>query len=93
MQSMPETETNELLVFPTDFPIKIMGKTEPGFAQTMLELVLKHAPTFAPDTMEMRASREGHYLSLTFTIRAESRAQLDALYRDISVHPMVKMAL
>ena len=93
MQSMPEAQTSDVLVFPTEFPIKVMGKTQPGFAQTMLELVLKHAPDYQADKMEMRASREGHYLSLTFTIRAESRAQLDALYWDISAHPMVKMAL
>lgn len=93
MQSMPEVEQTELLIFPTEFPIKVMGKTQPGFAQEMLAVVLKHAPSYQADAMEMRASREGNYLSLTFTVNAESREQLDALYRDFSAHPMVKMAL
>lgn len=91
LQLEPSDET--LLVFPTDFPIKVMGKTQPDFAQKMLEIVLRHAPDYRADTMEMRASNAGHYLSLTFTIRATSKEQLDAIYREISKHPMVAMAL
>ncbi|WP_324780129.1 YbeD family protein [Thiobacillus sedimenti] len=82
-----------LLTFPTDFPIKIMGERRDDFAQTMVELVLRHAPDFRPETVEMRASRSGNYLSLTVVVRATSKAQLDALYREITAHPWVKMAL
>jgi hypothetical protein len=41
----------------------------------------------------MRVSRNGNYLSVTATIRAESRPQLDALYRALSGHPLVKLVL
>ena len=82
-----------LLVFPTEFPIKVMGSTSPGFAQAMLAIVLQHAPDFEPATMEMRPSREGRYLSLTFTINATSREQLDRLYQSLCDSPMVKMVL
>lgn len=88
---MSQEET--LLKFPTDFPIKIMGERRDDFAQTMVELVLRHAPDFRPETVEMRASRSGTYLSLTVVVRATSKAQLDALYREITAHPWVKMAL
>lgn len=81
------------LTFPTEFPIKIMGRREPGFAQAMADLVRRHAPDFDPATLEMRPSRTGKYLSLTVTIRAVSREQLDALYRELSSHPLVSMAL
>jgi putative lipoic acid-binding regulatory protein len=81
------------LTFPTDFPIKIMGRREPGFAQAMADLVGRHASDFDPATMTMRPSSGGKYLSLTVTIRAVSREQLDALYRELSAHPMVSMAL
>ena len=53
-----------LLEFPCSFPIKIMGRTEDGFAQLVLDIVLRHIPDFDSSTMEMRASREGKYLSL-----------------------------
>ncbi len=82
-----------LLEFPCDFPIKIMGKTQEGFAEAMVEIVLRHAPDFDAATVEMRASKGGNYLSLTCTVRATSKEQLDALYREITGHPMVSMAL
>jgi hypothetical protein len=82
-----------LLTFPTDFPIKIMGERRDDFAQAMVDLVLRHAPDFKAETVEMRASRNGNYLSLTVVVRATSKAQLDALYREITAHPWVKMAL
>ena len=82
-----------LLEFPTDFPIKIMGERRDDFAQAMVELVLRHAPDFRPETVEMRASSKGNFLSVTCTVRATSKAQLDALYREITAHPWVKMAL
>jgi hypothetical protein len=88
---MSEEET--LLQFPVDFPIKIMGERRDEFAQTMVEVVLRHAPDFKPETVEMRASRNGNYLSLTCVVRATSKAQLDDLYREITAHPWVKMAL
>ena len=70
-----------------------MGQTQPGFAQAVLEVVVRHAPDFDATTMEMRKSREGKYLSLTTTVRATSREQLDNLYRELCDHPMVKMVL
>ena len=82
-----------LLEFPTDFPIKIMGERRDDFTQVMVELVRRHAPDFKAETVEMRASSKGNYLSVTCTVRATSKAQLDALYREITAHPWVKMAL
>ena len=81
------------LKFPTDFPIKVMGLTQDGFAQAIVTVVQKHAPEFDAATVEMRTSSGGKYLSLTCTINATSREQLDSLYRDLSSHPMVVMVL
>ena len=88
----PDPEQS-LIAFPCDFPIKIMGRTQAGFAQAVIEIVGRHAPDFDPATVEMRPSREGRYLSLTCTVRATSREQLDNLYRDLSSHPMVALVL
>lgn len=82
-----------VLAFPCEFPIKIMGKTQAGYAQAVTEVVRRHAPDFDPATLEMRSSREGRYLSLTCTIHAVSREQLDELYRELCDHPMVTMVL
>lgn len=88
--SQPELSTIE---YPVDFPIKVMGRNRPGFAQTVIGIVLGHAPDFDPATAEMRPSRQNNYLSVTCTIRATSREQLDALYQELSGHPDVTMVL
>jgi uncharacterized protein len=90
--SQPD-KPESLLTFPCVFPIKVMGRREDGFAQTIAEIVLRHAPDFRPETIEMRSSRQGRYLSLTVTINAKSREQLDALYSELSKHPKVAMVL
>jgi putative lipoic acid-binding regulatory protein len=82
-----------LIEYPSDFPLKILGHTRPGFAQAIVAVVKKHAPDFDEATLTMRASKKGKYLSLTCVIRATSRQQLDALYLELSDHPMVVMAL
>jgi len=88
---MAESET--LLEFPCDFPLKVMGATREGFAQAVVAVVLKHAPDFDATRVEMRPSKAGNYLSLTCPIRATSKAQLDALYRELTAHPWVKIVL
>lgn len=87
------SDETTLLEFPTDFPVKIMGERRDDFAQAMVELVQRHAPDFRPEMVEMRVSSKGNYLSVTCTVRATSKAQLDALYLEITAHPWVKMAL
>lgn len=81
------------LTFPTDFPIKVMGRRVNGFAQAVVDVVKLHAPDFDPATLELRTSKAGNYLSVTATIRATSREQLDALYRALTSHPLVKVVL
>jgi putative lipoic acid-binding regulatory protein len=82
-----------LIEYPCDFPIKIMGRTEPGFAQAIVELVTRHAPELDSRNVEMRLSKKNRYLSITCTIRATSREQLDLLYRELCDHPAVLMVL
>lgn len=82
-----------LIEFPCDFPIKIMGARVDEFAQAVVDVVARHAPDFDPASVEMRPSSKGNYLALTCTIRALSQSQLDALYRELSSHPLVKVVL
>ncbi len=86
-------ESESLIEYPCDFPIKVLGKTQAGFAQAVLGVVRKHAPDFDGSTMDMKTSRKGKYLSVTCVVRATSRQQLDDLYRELCDHPMVVMVL
>lgn len=91
---MEEISAEESLIeYPSDFPIKVMGRSHPEFAQTLTEVVMRYDPAFDAATVEMRSSKAGNYLSLTFTVRATSRKQLDELYRALHGHPMVSIVL
>jgi putative lipoic acid-binding regulatory protein len=91
--SQPEDKPESLFNFPCEFPLKVMGRREDGFAQVVSEIVMRHADDFRPETIEMRSSKNARYLSLTVVITARSREQLDALYSELSRHPMVIMVL
>ena len=94
MNESPEKElTASLIEYPCEFPLKIFGQQQAGFAQAVLEVVNKHDPVFAAASMEMRASRNARYISLTCTVHATSREQLDAIYQELCDHPMVVMVL
>lgn len=87
------TEQSSLIEYPCDFPIIIMGKSQPDFPQLVLEIVKHHVPDFNDASMETKASKNGTYISITCTIHATSRSQIDALYQALSDHPLVTMTL
>lgn len=85
------TEQPSLIEYPCDFPIKIMGRAQQGFTETVVNIVKTHAPDFKETALEVRASKNGNYLCITCTIWAVSRAQLDALYQELHDHPMIML--
>ena len=82
-----------LLEFPVDFPVKVLGTRVDGFAQAIAELVRSQVPGFDPAGITLRASSKGTYLSLSFSVRVESREQLERLYRALATHPLVSIVL
>jgi hypothetical protein len=58
-----------------------------------MKVILRHDPTFQASSMQTRSSKTARYVSLTCTVRATSREQLDAIYQELCDHPMVVMAL
>ncbi|MGH8242971.1 MAG: YbeD family protein [Steroidobacteraceae bacterium] len=84
---------DELFQFPTDFPIKVMGRDSESFRTLTLAIVERHAGPLSPERITERMSREGKFLALTYTIRAESRAQLDRIYQDLTDSGVVLVAL
>ncbi len=91
MKPIPPEES--LIVYPCDFPIKVMGRAHDDFARVMAEVALGFDPAFDPATIEIRPSASGNYLGLTLTVRVTSREQLDDLYRALHGHEMVSVVL
>jgi putative lipoic acid-binding regulatory protein len=75
---------SSLMKFPCDFPLKVLGRRSDDFRSIVLGIVQKHAGDIDPQQIEERPSRDGNYLSLTCTFAAQSREQLDALYRELT---------
>ena len=91
--AMGEGTATDLFQFPCEFPIKVIGLRTDGFAQDVLDIMLKHVPDFDAENLTMRASSGGKYRSVTGAFVAVSREQLDGLYQALSRHPAVTMAL
>ncbi len=87
------TTTDSLIVYPSQFPIKVMGLRADGFVHAISMIARQFDPGFDASTIELRESKGGKYLGVTITITATSRDQLDELYRTLSTHPMVKVVL
>ncbi len=85
--------TQSLIEYPCEFPIKVFGRSQEGFAKAVMEVVSRHDPQFKPATIEVRHSTNAKYVSLTCTVHATSRDQLDALYQELCDHPLVAMVL
>ena len=86
-------DKDSLIEYPCDFPIKVMGLNVHGYTDAMSYVVRQFDPDWTENNLETRESAGGKYLSLTFTVRATSREQLDELYRTLSSHPMAKVVL
>lgn len=82
-----------LLEFPCDFPIKIMGKASDEFRSLALGIVARHFGEIRPERVEERPSRGGRYLSITCTVRADNKAQIDDCYMDLTACQQVLVAL
>lgn len=83
-----------LLEFPCEFPIKVFGRGEADFEALVVALVMPHVGhDESAVQVSVRASKGGRYHAVSVTIRAESKAQLDAIYTDLSGHERIIMAL
>jgi hypothetical protein len=86
-------EQETLLEFPCKFPVKAMGRNEEGFEALVTKIILNHAEMFAAEAVTTNLSSTGKYLSITISIEAVSKAQLDRIYQDLTDCEQVLVAL
>ena len=92
----PEPEVikrDTLLEFPCVFPIKAMGRNDASFQTLVENIVLNHAEIHTGHPVTTNASGSGNYLSVTVTIEAQSKDQLDRIYQDLTDCEHVLVAL
>jgi uncharacterized protein len=83
----------ELLTFPCDFPMKVLGRTGEEFRTNARAIVERHMGAIDPANVTERLSRDGNYLAITYNLTPQSREQLDALYRELSASDSIVMVL
>ena len=81
------------LEFPTEFPIKVMGRRDTDLKALTREIVERHSGPLAEENVRVRTSGDGNFLALTYVVTARSREQLDAIYRELTACTAVLMAL
>lgn len=87
------TEPESALTFPCQFPIKVMGLATDDFDALVVTLIRRHSPDLLEGAVRTRLSRAGKYMSVTVTVEARSRLQLDDIYRELTGNERVLMAL
>jgi len=87
------TGADDLFEFPCEFPIKVMGRDSESFRSLTLAIVERHAGPLAAGSISERQSSKGRFLALTYTIRAQSRAQLDRIYQELTDSGVVLVSL
>jgi len=82
-----------VMEFPSDFPIKVMGRRDGDLRALTQAIVERHAGPLDESSIKTRTSADGNFLALTYTIKAQSREQLDAIYQELTACKSVLMAL
>jgi len=81
------------LLFPCQYPVKVIGKDEDNFYEFVLDLITRHVPELSADDFSTRSSGGGKYLAVSVSFIAQSRAQVDGLYKELGQHKRVIVAL
>lgn len=81
------------IAFPCEFIIKAIGLQSDDLAAHTHSLIVKHAPDLRIEHLQLRASSKGKYLSVSATINAVSREQLDNIYRELNSDPRILYTL
>ncbi|HDZ16142.1 MAG TPA: DUF493 domain-containing protein [Methylophaga aminisulfidivorans] len=90
---MSEDNQETLLEFPCEFAVKAMGETTPDIDVVVVEIVRRHVEDLQEAAVRTKQSSGGKFTSVTVTINATSKAQLDAIYQDLSAHDAIKFVL
>jgi len=86
-------KSDELFNFPCDFPIKIMGRANCELETLVVEVVNRHVANLSENAVKTRPSGKGNFISVTVTITATSREQIDNIYLELTAREEVLMAL
>ena len=95
MTELPEATESALALidYPSQYPLKVLGKPSSDFESTVVNLVRARVPQAEHIEIRRRKSRNGNYLALTLTFTVHTQQQLEDIYRDLYECDQVTMSL
>lgn len=88
-----ETQDTPKIEFPCRYPIKVVGRATPDYAEAIRSIFVKYSPDLADEDVVTKSSRSGTFDSITFTIMATGTDQLDALHKELMASGRVMMVI
>lgn len=79
--------------FPGTFELSAMGAAGAGLECVLPQLLQAAGIAVLHETVVVRASSTGKYVSIRIAFRAESRAQYDAAHAALRAHPEVRWTI
>lgn len=79
--------------FPGTFEISAMGPAEARLEQLVPELLALAGLCIETQSVRVRPSRAGRYVSVTIRFEAQTRAEYEAAHQALRAHPDVKWTL
>lgn len=80
-----------ILSFPCELPIKVLGRNSDAFREAACGIVRNYYGDLDEQRYSEQLSRNSSYLSLTFVVRARSRDEADALFRELTASDDIMM--
>ena len=88
-----DTQQAPKIKYPCEYPIKIIGQSDPNLYKLVIKVMEAHSPGFEHSKITVRDSKNGIFQAITVIIIATGPDQLKSLFRDLKVDPLVKMVL
>ena len=86
-------ELDTFFEFPCSYPLKVIGKNSGSFQVAVLSILSQHVGQIDQGSYTSRLSGGGKYISFTITFEAQSKDQLNQIYRELKAHELVIMTL
>ncbi len=81
------------VIFPCDYPIKIIGENHSDFKSQVTTVLENFVPDFDQTLASTRISARGTWIALTVNIIATGKPQLDAIFHDLKACSRVRLVL
>lgn len=83
----------EKIVFPCEYPIKVVGRADPDFRARIDAVFARHFGEFAAHLVSERASAQQNFSALTYLMQVRDTQQLQALHEELKQCTGVVMVL